>query len=134
MTFPALPHDRVVEEVFHLPIVEHNANFVHGLLPGAKFGVDALPGFPTVHTIPVSSFIAKHSVRVFTSASMNESVVLTFVGNQDQQESHDALALKLLGRRAYVGWPYLMEAVVCGVSDTVFEWTLKDQQANTYQR
>ncbi|KAG0744718.1 hypothetical protein G6F57_009444 [Rhizopus arrhizus] len=87
-----------------------------GLLPGAKTGKEALAGFPSLHTINHQFHIANHNVRVFQQDSSNESVVVTIKDRFKNAKLHE-LAKLFIYRSVYVGYPYLKQAVVVGVSN-----------------
>ena len=145
--FPALMQTRVTQIEFKLPTVPTcsttgEKQYLHGLLKGVKLGEDALPGFPTLYTHQFESFMARHGVRVFGPESKNESIVLRVLPGSSgslssgggSSEGTEKVARTYLGRRVYVGWPFLIEACVVGVSDAVFEYTLNNASDHTIAR
>jgi 5'-3' exoribonuclease 1 len=74
--FPDIPHCRCVENIFDLPVTQGLDLYV-GLLGGAKVGVDALAGFPSLATLSYNAMLGFHGVNVFQQDSRNESMVVT---------------------------------------------------------
>lgn len=115
--FPDIHHCLVREEIYHLPSVkEAGLTLRKGLLPGAKFGKDALAGFPSLQTIPYTYEIKNHGVHVFQQDSRNESVIIS-IKNKYKHADMEEIAKLFLYRSIYVHYPYLQEAVVIGVSN-----------------
>ncbi|KAH9991085.1 exoribonuclease 1 [Xylariaceae sp. FL0662B] len=119
--FPDIPHCRCVENIFDLPTTE-GLELCVGLLDGAKLGVDALAGFPSLATLPYNATLGFHGVNVFQQESRNESMVVTLANVE--LRSRVELAKTKLGQRCYVGYPFLQEAKVVRVSDELFDYTL----------
>ncbi|KAI0016208.1 exoribonuclease 1 [Xylariomycetidae sp. FL0641] len=119
--FPDIPRCRCVENIFDLPTTEGLELYV-GLLEGAKLGVDALAGFPSLATLPYNAALGFHGVNVFQQESRNESMVVTLTGVEARSKVEQAKAK--LGQRCHVGYPFLQEAKVVGVSDELFDHTL----------
>ncbi|CAO3701777.1 unnamed protein product [Rhizopus microsporus] len=113
--FPDVRPCFVRETQYHLPVLSSHG-LRKGLLPGAKLGKEALAGFPSLHTIAHDFHIANHGVRVFQQDSTNESVVV-YIKNRFKNASLRELAKLFIYRTVYVGYPYLKEAVVIGVSN-----------------
>ncbi|CAE7051355.1 unnamed protein product [Rhizoctonia solani] len=91
------------------------------LREGVFLGADALAGFPSLQTLPHSSLIQHHSVNVFNSDSKNRSVVIR-VTNTFTGAKAEPIAEQMIGKRTYIGWPFLMEAQVVAVSDDLFKY------------
>ncbi|KAI8835101.1 XRN 5'-3' exonuclease N-terminus-domain-containing protein [Chytridium lagenaria] len=96
-----------------------------GLMPGSSLGSAMKPGFPSLGTIPYTGSLGFHGVNVFNSESTKESMVIS-LNNQYEGKSIDALALSLIGSRVFVGWPFLSEALVTGVMDELFTYSVVD--------
>lgn len=65
-------------EIYDLPVLSPGKLFVPDLCPGARTGVDLLPGFPTLATLPFVADLERIGIRVFTNnpPSQNASMVL----------------------------------------------------------
>ncbi|KAI0597976.1 exoribonuclease 1 [Biscogniauxia sp. FL1348] len=119
--FPDIPHCRCVENIFDLPTTEGLELYV-GLVEGAKLGIDALAGFPSLATLPYNAALGFHGVNVFQQESRNESMVVTLANVE--MRSKVELAKVKLGQRCHVGYPFLQEARVVRVSDELFDYSL----------
>ncbi|KAJ3213714.1 hypothetical protein HDU67_002555 [Dinochytrium kinnereticum] len=95
-----------------------------GLMPGTFLGASMLSGFPSLHTLPITGTLGFHGVNVFNSESVRESMVVT-IGNQYETQGVDDIALKTLGSRVFVGWPFLCEALVTSVMDELFTYSIR---------
>ncbi|KAI5799181.1 putative exonuclease Kem1 [Peziza echinospora] len=118
--FPAITHCSCQVNIFELPTIE-GLNLVSGLCKGVKLGKDALAGFPSLKTIPHTAKLAHHGVNVFQMDSRNESMVITLL---DVFEGHSRVgaATQKIGKRVFVGYPFLQEALVTAVSDELFRY------------
>ncbi|KAL8953774.1 MAG: hypothetical protein Q9222_000391 [Ikaeria aurantiellina] len=121
--FPDLGHCRCVENIFDLPTMD-GLDFHVGLVSGVKLGEDALAGFPSLKTLPHTGTLGFHGVNVFQQDSRNESMVVTMMGSEDRTKIE--AAREMLGRRVYVGYPFLSEAKVIRVSDELFTYNPSD--------
>jgi 5'-3' exoribonuclease 1 len=119
--FPDLPHCHCQQNIFELPTMDGLEPYI-GLIEGAKVGVDALAGFPSLKTLPSTGSLGFHGVNVFQQDSRNESMIVTLSGT-DQRTKID-YAKSLLERRVHVGYPFLQEAKVVKVSDELFSYVL----------
>ncbi|KAI1414224.1 exoribonuclease 1 [Hypoxylon sp. FL1857] len=119
--FPDIPHCHCVENIFDLPTTEGLDLYV-GLLEGTKLGIDALAGFPSLATLPYNANLGFHGVNVFQQESRNESMVVTLVDVEHRSRVESAKVK--LGRRCYVGYPFLQEAKITRVSDELFDYSL----------
>ena len=117
--FPDLAHCHCVENIYDLPTMEGLDVHV-GLMDGAKLGVSALAGFPSLHTIPHSGALSFHSVNVFQQESRNESMIVTIL--DADARSGVEYAKQQLGQRCFVGYPFLSEAKIVRVSDELFDY------------
>lgn len=127
--FPPILHSYVKQSEYKLPTVESIDELVHGLVNGVKLGVDSLPGFPTLYTLDFESFMMRHGVKVFGSPAKSESIIIRILPTESISTIEE-LALKLVGRRVHVGWPYLKEAVVVGISNSSVSYQIKVSDQN----
>jgi 5'-3' exoribonuclease 1 len=123
--FPDLIHCHCKLEPFHLPTLEGGLSYIKGLVPGVLLGKDAISGFPSLHTIPYTGQLGFHGVSVFQSDSRKETMVVTIDHLYDGAKSEDVAGL-LVGKRIYVGYPYLQEALVTAVSDELFRYEVDE--------
>ncbi|KAI4242890.1 MAG: hypothetical protein L6R40_003763 [Gallowayella cf. fulva] len=121
--FPELAHCHCVENIFDLPTME-GLDFHVGLVSGVKLGEDALAGFPSLRTVPHTGTLGFHGVNIFQQDSRNESMVITMM-ESEKRTKVEAAKLKL-GKRVYVGYPFLSEAKVIRVSDELFSYSPSD--------
>ncbi|RKF54038.1 5'-3' exoribonuclease 1 [Golovinomyces cichoracearum] len=117
--FPDIPHCHCIESVFDLPTME-GLKYHIGLMDGVKLGDAALAGFPSLSTLPYSAALKFHGVSVFQSESSNESMVVTLIDSE--LRSNIKTAKTKLGKKVYVGYPYLQEGRVFKVSDELFDY------------
>ena len=117
--FPDLPHCHCVENIFDLPTMEGLDVYV-GLMDGVKLGESALAGFPSLKTLPFHGALGFHAVSVFQQDSRNESMVVTIL--ESDSRTNVETAKSKIGRRVYVGYPFLSEAKVVRISDELFDY------------
>ncbi|KAF9953306.1 5'-3' exoribonuclease 1, partial [Modicella reniformis] len=124
--FPDIRDCKCRREVFHLPVIEGVSSLKKGLCEGALTHANGLFGFPSMHTLKHSGCLGFHEVRVFQMPSRNESMVVTLESrfNDIQPEQ---LALSKIGKKVYVGWPFLKEGVVSSISDEMFKYEIQVQ-------
>ncbi|KAI4097427.1 MAG: hypothetical protein LQ339_006745 [Xanthoria mediterranea] len=118
--FPELAHCHCVENIFDLPTME-GLDFHVGLMAGVKLGEDALAGFPSLNTVPHTGTLGFHGVSIFQQDSRNESMVITMM--ESAKRTKVEAAKEKLGRRVYVGYPFLSEARIIRVSDELFNYS-----------
>lgn len=112
--FPPLPACRVEVVEFKLPVLDFNQKFVATLCKGAMTGVRAMPGFPTLATLPLSGVLDSGvGLDVFGQAAKGYSLVLQLANPSMGIEA----ASKLIGKRVFVNWPHLQEGLVASVTD-----------------
>lgn len=121
--FPDIPNCHCVENIFDLPVMDGLEPYA-GLVEGVHLGASALAGFPSLKTLPHVGQLAFHGVSVFQQDSRNESMVITLL--DPGSRSSIELAKKKLGKRIYVGYPFLQEALVVRVSDELFDYTIPE--------
>lgn len=120
--FPEIPMCRCVENIFELPPIE-GLEYRQGLMGEVKVNIEALAGFPTLHSLPYSAaLIEGFGVNVFQSESRNPSMIVTLTDSDRRTKAEEAK--KKLGQRCYVGYPFLQEAKVVRVTDELFSYEL----------
>jgi 5'-3' exoribonuclease 1 len=107
-------------EPFDLPTLD-GLHLVKGLCDGVFLGVSALAGFPTLKTLPYTSSLGHHGVNIHGSESRNKSIVI-HIDNPHELRKPEDLARELIGSRTFVGWPFLQEAMVFRLSDSLFTY------------
>ncbi|WFC96839.1 exonuclease II Exo2 [Malassezia brasiliensis] len=113
--FPDLPNNHVRVETYDLPSM-HGRTLVKTLPAGVQLGVDAMPGFPTLKTLPFTHALRKAGVNVHGTASAAPSMILT-IRPVPEVPRLEALAQAVIGQRTFTNWPFLFEGLVVGVSD-----------------
>ncbi|KAK9462112.1 exoribonuclease [Lipomyces oligophaga] len=114
--FPDIEHSHCGYSTFHFP--SHGREFQSKLCEGAFVGANMLSGFPTLKTVPFSSFLStKHSVQVFDQESKREAMLITIENPYDDWKT-EQVAQKFINMTVYVGYPFLTEALVVGASDS----------------
>ncbi|KAF7596557.1 hypothetical protein BBP40_000957 [Aspergillus hancockii] len=121
--FPDIPNCHCIENIFDLPTMDGLEPYI-GLVDGAKLGASALAGFPSLKTLPHVGQLGFHGVCVFQQESRNESMVITVL--DPGSRSSIELAKQKLGKRVFVGYPFLQEAYVVRVSDELFDYILPE--------
>ncbi|KAK3062919.1 exonuclease II Exo2, partial [Teratosphaeriaceae sp. CCFEE 6253] len=119
--FPDLEHCRCVENIFELPTMDGLDVYV-GLMEGVKVGKAALAGFPSLQTLPHTGTLGFHGVSVFQQESRNQSMVITLSDGEEKGTTQDAL--QRLGKAVHIGYPFLSEGKVTGVSDEMFSYRM----------
>lgn len=121
--FPDIQHCKVVENIYDLPVAE-GLELYRGLMRGAKLNAAALAGFPSLATLAYNGQLGFHGVKVFQQESRNESMVIT-LSDVDERSRVGAAKAKL-GKKCFVGYPFLQEAKIVRVSDELFEYSLAE--------
>ncbi|MCJ1225595.1 hypothetical protein MMC12_002244 [Toensbergia leucococca] len=124
--FPDLPHCHCTENIFDLPTMDGLDIYV-GLMDGVKLGESALAGFPSLKTLTHTGGLGFHGVNVFQQDSRNESMVVTMLDTENRTKAEQVKIQ--LGRKVYVGYPFLSEAKVIRVSDELFDYILPPNDA-----
>lgn len=123
--FPNIENCHCIETEVFLPPLE-SLHYVDGLCPGAKLGVNALAGFPSLKTIPFTFKIESAEVVVFQHPSRNESIILTLKNRFEDLES-STISKRFLNRPVHVGWPYLREAKVVAITDEMCSYEMTNK-------
>ena len=118
--FPDLIHCRCLMSRYELPSIE-GLSYRVGLLEGARVGIHALAGFPSLHTLPYRGHLEPAGVTVFQQASKNDSMVITLQNLWDGRKTEE-IAREKIGNKIFFGWPYLREGKVLAVSDNLFRY------------
>jgi len=118
--FPDLIHCHCQMSQYNLPSIE-GLSYRVGLLEGAKVGVHALAGFPSLHTLPYRGHLEQAGVTVFQQASRSDSMVITLENTWEGKKTKD-IAHEKIDHKIFVGWPYLREGKVLAVSDNLFRY------------
>ncbi|UKZ83382.1 hypothetical protein TrVFT333_011190 [Trichoderma virens FT-333] len=124
--FPEVQYCRCIENIFDLPNVE-GLEYVSGLTNGALINIKALAGFPTLHTLPYSAQLVEGAgVNVFQQDSRNPSVIVTLTDTE--MRTKVGTWKSKLGKRCFVGYPFLQEAKVIKVQDELFTYELAENE------
>ncbi|KAF9427385.1 5'-3' exoribonuclease 1 [Podila epigama] len=127
--FPDIQECKCKKSVFHLPVIEGVASLRKGLCDGALKGADLLFGFPSMDTLPHTGSLGYHGVMVFQAASRGETMVVNIPNNLENVHP-EKLALTKVGKRVYVGWPFLKEGIIASISDELFKYEVHTQGHN----
>jgi len=118
--FPPLYRCTCTTEPFDLPTLD-GLHLVPGLCDGVLIGADALAGFPSLHTLPHTALLGFHGVNVHGSESRNKSMVV-HIENPYDNTKPELIAKEMIGKRRFIGWPFLQEGLVVAVSDSLFKY------------
>ncbi|KAJ4480064.1 exonuclease II [Lentinula aciculospora] len=122
--FPPLHRCMCKMEVFELPTLDPDLglSLVTGLVDGALTGPSALSGFPSLNTLPHTyTVLGYHHVNVHGSESRNQSIIIS-IRNAYENRKTEEIGQEILGKRTFIGWPFLSEGTVVGVSDELFRY------------
>ncbi|KAG5513744.1 hypothetical protein PMAC_000782 [Pneumocystis sp. 'macacae'] len=119
--FPLIPHCHCKAEIYKYPEILGVEQFVYGLCKGVNLGNTSPAGFPTLSTLPHTNHMDYQGVNVFKSESKNESMIIT-IQNQIDLETLEEFARRKIGKRVFVGWPYLHEARLNAISTEEFRY------------
>lgn len=118
--FPPLTRCTTIMEPFNLPTIE-GLHLIKGLLDGVKLGTNALAGFPSLQTLPHTATLGHHGVNVHGSESRNKSIVIHIKNPFEGQKTEDVASAQI-GKKTFIGWPFLQEAMVVSVSNSLFKY------------
>lgn len=107
-------------EPFDLPTLD-GLHLIPGLCEGVCLGAEALAGFPSLETLPKTAQLGFHGVNVHGSESRNKSMVVHIQNPHENRKAED-IAEEMVGKRAFMGWPFLQEGLVTAVSDPLFKY------------
>jgi len=129
--FPDINPCRCVENIFELPNTD-GLTYRNGLVDGVKINIEALAGFPTLHTLSYTAMLVENfGVNVFQADSKNPSMVVTLTDAEMRTRAQSAA--QKLGKRCYVGYPFLQEAKIVKVTDELFDYEL-DRNGSVVQK
>ncbi|TEA21266.1 5'-3' exoribonuclease 1 [Colletotrichum sidae] len=130
--FPEIAPCQCVENMFELPSTD-GLNLRKGLVDGVKINVEALAGFPTLHTLPYTATLVEgYGVNVFQADSKNPSMIVTLTDSEMRTRAETAS--QKLGKRCFVGYPFLQEAKIVKVSDELFDYELDEHTGSVVTR
>ncbi|KAI5988596.1 exonuclease II [Pisolithus albus] len=118
--FPPIYRCTCKMEPFDLPTLD-GLHLVPGLREGVVLGAKALAGFPSLETLSYTSEICHHRVNVHGAESPNKSVIV-HIENPHENRKIEEIAKEMVGKRTFVGWPFLREGLVVAVSDSMFKY------------
>ncbi|KAH7907684.1 exonuclease II [Hygrophoropsis aurantiaca] len=118
--FPPLYRCTCLAEPFDLPTLS-GLHLVPGLCDGVFLGASALAGFPSLDTLPHSASLGFHGVNVHGQESRNKSMVIHIHNPHEARKTAD-VAQEMVGKRTFIGWPFLHEGMVSAVSDSLFKY------------
>jgi 5'-3' exoribonuclease 1 len=118
--FPPLYRCTCSMEPFDLPTLD-GLHLVPGLCDGVLTGAAALAGFPSLHTLRHTGLLGFHGVNVHGSDSRNKSMVI-HIENPYEDTKTELIAMEMVDKRTFTGWPFLQEGLVVAVSDSLFKY------------
>lgn len=111
---PDLPDNHTRIQEYILPSMV-GKSFVKTLPEGVNLGLDAMPGFPSLKTLPFEHRLVKMGVNVHGYASNDTSMLLSLGFTRTSQYAKDVS--DMIGQTTYIHWPYLFEGIIVAVSD-----------------
>lgn len=117
--FPDMQNVQVRVESYVLPSMD-GREYIKTLPEGVLLGADAMPGFPSIKTLPFTHQLRKAGVNVHGTASSQSSMILT-INPLAEVPDLATLSQSVIGQRTFTGWPFLFEGLVVGVSDRTQE-------------
>ncbi|KAG0700160.1 exonuclease II [Suillus ampliporus] len=130
--FPPIYRCTCKMESFDLPTLD-GLHLVPGLCEGVCLGAEALAGFPSLDTLPHTAQLGFHGVNVHGSESRNKSMVVHIENPHENRKTED-IAEEMVGKRTFIGWPFLQEGLVAAVSDSLFKYEKSVVVPGTPQR
>jgi 5'-3' exoribonuclease 1 len=119
-------------EPFNLPTLD-GLHLVEGLCDGVFLGTAALAGFPSLNTLPHTGRLEYHHVNVFQAESRSQSMVVEIENNFAGKKTAD-IAEMMVGKKTFIGWPFLQEGLVVAVSDELFRHEMRLFGASSERR
>ncbi|KAJ6450152.1 exonuclease II [Mycena sanguinolenta] len=132
--FPPLYRCTCLATPYALPPLGNGVELISGLVPGVHLGATAPAGFPSLKTLPHTAVLGVHGVNVHGSESRNNSMVVHIGDSPHEGRKPEAIARDFLGKRVFVGWPFLQEGRVAAVSDALFKYELMRVVPNAKER
>lgn len=96
-------------------------HLIAGLCDGVLIGAEALAGFPSLQTLEHTASLGHHGVNVHGSESRNKSMVVHIQNKFEGRKVQD-VANEMIGKRTFIGWPFLQEGMVSAISDSLFKY------------
>ncbi|KAF8123400.1 exonuclease II [Boletus edulis] len=118
--FPPIYRCTCVTEPFDLPTLD-GLHLVPGLCDGVFLGAAALAGFPSLDTLLYTASSGFHGVNIHGSESRNKSMVV-HIQNPHESRKSEEIAKEMVGKRTFIGWPFLQEGRVVAISDSLFKY------------
>lgn len=122
--FPPIHRCMCRMEVFDLPTLDPDLglSLVAGeSFPSAVVSASAV-GFPSLHTLPhTHAVLGYHHVNVHGTESRNQSIVVQIKNTYESRKTED-IGREVLGKRTFIGWPFLQEGMVVALSDELFRY------------
>ncbi|KAK7682624.1 hypothetical protein QCA50_014424 [Cerrena zonata] len=118
--FPALHRCTCLMESYELPTMD-GLHLIAGLCDGVLIGAEALAGFPSLQTLEHTASLGHHGVNVHGSESRNKSMVVHIQNKFEGRKVQD-VANEMIGKRTFIGWPFLQEGMVSAISDSLFKY------------
>lgn len=109
-----------VMEPFDLPTLD-GLHLIPGLRDGVFLGAEALAGFPSLDTLPTTASLGFHGVNVHGSESRSKSMIV-HIQNPHENRKSEEIAKEMVGKRTFIGWPFLQEGHVVAISDSLFKY------------
>ncbi|KAF7374113.1 5'-3' exoribonuclease 1 [Mycena sanguinolenta] len=132
--FPPLYRCTCLTTPYAFPALGNGVELISGLVPGVHLGAAAPAGFPSLKTLPHTAVLGVHGVNVHGSESRNNSMVVHIGDSPYEGHKPEAIARDFLGKRVFVGWPFLQEGHVVAVSDALFKYELMRVVPNAKER
>lgn len=120
--FPPIYRCTCAMEPFDLPTLD-GLHFVPGLRDGVVLGAEAVAGFPSLETLPHTGQLGYHQVNVHGADTRNKSIVI-HIENPHEDRKVEDIAKEMVGKRTFIGWPFLREGLVVAVSDSLSKFEL----------
>ncbi|KAK9428897.1 XRN 5'-3' exonuclease N-terminus-domain-containing protein [Lipomyces doorenjongii] len=128
--FPDIPQNHCRISEFQFPPMG-DRQYKSSLCKGVQLGAHALAGFPTLNTIPhTAGLTTRHSVNVFQQDCRREAMIVT-LDDIFEELTTEQIAAKRLETKVYVGWPYIQEAMIIGISDELFSYGMMHSNGAT---
>ncbi|XP_047520922.1 5'-3' exoribonuclease 1 isoform X3 [Pieris napi] len=127
--FPPISCHAIEQAIFRTELEVSEENLKRGMLPNAQRDL-LFPGFPTMRHLKYQTQLRKCKVKVFDQPSRNENMIVQVLPEEDTNPPIQELALGLLGKIIWVGWPHLTRAKVISVSNEKVRLHHNDQQTS----
>ena len=102
-------------ETYNLPTLD-GLHPSKGLCDGVLLGPQSLAGFPSLKTINHRAKLGNHGIDIHGSESRDKSITI-HIENSYEHKKHQEVAEEMIGKRVFIGWPFLREGKVTAVSD-----------------